>query len=285
MKRFIHQYITGKPFWVNLLWALGFVILIIVLFAWSLNWITHHGVALTVPSVTGKKLGDVEKMLDDKGFSVVIQDSVYYDSLPPTTIIKQVPEADAVVKVNRTIYVTINRTVPPDVDMPNLLGYSLSNVLTTLKNLGLQLGDTTYKPDVARNRVLEQLYNGSPIAQGTKIKAGSKISFVLGNGVGSESMNVPDLLGMTYEQAKAMLQTQRLVLASIIPTPEVRDTLRAYVVRQEPQVKDNQGHLFKIRPGQMMDIWLDVNPPKKDTVPVPIISPPTTPPSATDPQQ
>ncbi len=77
--------------------------------------------ARTVPSVTGKKFDDVKKMLEGLGFEVVIQDSVYYDSLAPSIVLKQVPEADDVVKVNRTIYVTINRVVPPDVEMPNLV--------------------------------------------------------------------------------------------------------------------------------------------------------------------
>lgn len=273
MKRLIHRYITGKPLWVNMLIALLLVVFLLLIFALSLNAITHHGESLTVPSVTGKKLTEVQSLLDEKGFEIVIQDSVYYDSLPPLTIIKQVPEADAVVKVNRTIYVTVNRVIPPDIDMPNLVGYSLRNAEMTLKNLGLHLGDTTTRPDFAKNSVLEQLYNGASIAPGTKLKIGSTISLVVGSGVGNENMLVPTLVGLTFSEARILLQAQGLTMGSVISSPLVKDTATAFVVRQSPVAKDNQGRQYKIRPGQMIDIWLDVTMPVTDTIKK-VVSPP-----------
>ena len=190
---------------------------------------------------------------------------MYYDSLPPLVIIKQVPEADAVVKVNRTIYVTINRAVPPDVDMPNLVGYSLRNAESVLRNLGLKLGDTTSKPDFARNSVLEQSYKGQTIAAGTKLKIGSSISLVVGSGIGNEDLPVPKLIGLTYGEAKILLEAQGLILGPVIPSPAVRDTASAYVVRQSPAPLNEEGKRFRIRPGQMIDLWLDVTPPAIDS--------------------
>ena len=166
------KYITNRPLWVNIAVGLGIVIAVFVVFVLSLNWITHHGESKTVPSVTGKPLTQVEQLLEEEGFSLVIQDSVYYDSLPPGMVIRQVPEPDAVVKINRTIYVTVNRVVPPDVQMPNLIGYSFRNAEMILKNMGLRVGDTSYKPDFAKNSVLEQLYEGESISPGTKIRMG-----------------------------------------------------------------------------------------------------------------
>jgi beta-lactam-binding protein with PASTA domain len=277
LKRFIHKYITSRPLWVNILVALVGIFILLLLFALSLNALTHHGESLTVPSVTGKKLPDVQSELDAKGFEIVIQDSVYYDSLPPLTIIKQVPEADAVVKVNRTIYITINRVVPPDIDMPNLVGYSLRNAEMTLRNLGLRLGDTTSRPDFAKNSVLEQSFNGSPIAPGTKIRVGSTISLVVGSGVGNEDMLVPTLVGLTYAEARILAEAQGLSIGSIIPSPLVKDTASAFVIRQSPNAKDEQGRQFKIRTGQMIDIWLDVTMPVIDTTTT-NTSPPSEPP-------
>jgi eukaryotic-like serine/threonine-protein kinase len=258
LKQFIHRYITGRPLWVNILIAIVALFLLFLIFLISLNAITHHGEARTVPSVTGKKLQDVQAMLEDKGFEVVIQDSVYYDSLPPSVIIKQVPEADAVVKVNRTIYITVNRVIPPDIEMPNLVGYSLRNAEITLKNLGLRLGDTTFKPDFAKNSVLEQDFNGTSIAPGTKIRVGSEISLVLGSGVGSEDMDVPKLVGLTFGEARVLLEAQGLTLGSIIPAPLVKDNESAYVVKQDPPTTNSQGKHYRIRSGQMINVWLDV---------------------------
>ena len=237
-----------------------------LLFMLSLTWITQHGVARTVPSVTGKSMAEVEGLLEEKGFDVVVQDSVYYDSLPPSLIIKQVPEADAVVKVNRTIYVTINRIIPPDVEMPNLVGLSFRNVEMILKANNLLLGDTSFRPDFAPNSVLEQSFNGAPVAAGTKVKWGSKISLVLGSGIGNESMLVPRLLGLSYAEAQVLLNAQGLIFASVIPDPTVKDTLNAFIYRQNPETKNEDGRSFRIRPGQTMDVWLSVERPNIDSL-------------------
>jgi beta-lactam-binding protein with PASTA domain len=96
-------------------------------------------------------------------------------------VIKQSPEADAVVKAGRTVYLTVNRAIAPEVEMPSLIGFSIKSAQMMLQSLNLKLGDTSYKPDIARNAVLEQLYNGNIIKQGTKIPMGSTIDFVLGS--------------------------------------------------------------------------------------------------------
>ncbi len=85
-----------------------------------------HGKTLTIPSVTGKTYSEAVKTLEEQGFDVMIQDSVYVDTAAPQLVIRQFPEADATVKRNRTVYLTINRAVPPLVEMPQLEGLSFS---------------------------------------------------------------------------------------------------------------------------------------------------------------
>lgn len=256
--------ITNRPLWVNIAFAVGGAIILLLLFLLSLNWITRHGESRNVPAVVGKNINEVEKMLDEKGFDVIVQDSVYYDSLPPGVVIRQVPEADDVVKINRTIYVTTNRFVAPEVDMPNLLGSSYRNAELTLRGLGLRIGDTTYRPDFAKNSVLEQLFQGSSIKAGTKIRQGSTIALVLGAGLGDESMKVPNLIGLTFEEARALLDASGLS-GVVINDPNVTDTARAFVYRQNPMPRTADGARITIRQGQMVDIWLSVDRPVPDT--------------------
>ena len=40
---------------------------------------------------------------------------------------RQSPDADAIVKSDRTVYLTINRAVPPQIDMPDLRGFSIKS--------------------------------------------------------------------------------------------------------------------------------------------------------------
>lgn len=258
------KYLTSRPLWVNIAFAIVFMIILVLLFLLSLRWLTKHGESRTVPAVIGKNINDVEKTLGEKGFEVVVQDSVYYDSLPPGFVIRQVPEADAVVKVNRTVYVTINRFVAPDVEMPNLLGSSYRNAEMVLKNLGLRIADTSYRFDFAKNSVLEQSYGGASIKAGTKIRVGSGISLVLGSGLGEEDMSVPDLIGMNYEEAKVLLDAQGLS-GLVIVDPGVKDTVNSFVYKQSPMPKTQDGAKLRIRQGQMIDIWLSSERPMVDT--------------------
>src|SRR6185295_8305123 len=126
-----------------------------------------------------------KSILEKSGFDIEIQDSIYIDALPPSVVVKQTPDGDEVVKSNRTVYLTINRAVPPMVEMPNLVGYSFRNAEMVLKNMGIRIGDTTFKPDFAKNSVLEQWYNGTTVTPGTKLRMGSSVSLVLGDGIGN----------------------------------------------------------------------------------------------------
>ncbi len=175
------KFITHRSLWVNILVGILLAVGIFALFILSLNWLTGHGKSATVPSVTGKKYEDARAALRKSGFDVEVQDSVYIDTLPPLTVIKQIPDADEVVKSSRTVFLIVNRSEPPVVEMPNLIGYSFRNAEMVLKNMDLRIGDTTYKPDFAKNAILEQLYNGITIAPGTKIKKGSIVSLIMGD--------------------------------------------------------------------------------------------------------
>ena len=263
------KFITRRPLWLNILFAICVVVVVLLIFLGSLGFLTKHGKILKIPSVTGKSMSDATTLLNAQGFEVEIQDSVYIDTIPPLTVTKQFPEAEAAVKINRTVYLTVNRSVPPLVTMPRLVG-SFRNAILILKQYGLKLGDTTYRPDFAKNSVLSQLYNGQEIRPGTKIPMGSTISLVLGSGVSNIYLSVPDLFGMTYQEAKVQLDSLGLS-AVLVPDPGVRDTLNAFIYRQNPERFNDEHKVNRIRPGQLIDIWLSLEP--KERVDTSTISP------------
>jgi eukaryotic-like serine/threonine-protein kinase len=252
------RFITARPLWMNILFAMVLVFGVLVLFLTSLKWCTRHGTTITIPSVTGMSFNDASKLLEDKGFDVEIQDSVYFDTLPALSVTRQFPDADAVVKKNRTVYLTLNRAVPPTIEMPKLIGLSFRSAEVSLRQYGLRLGDTTYRVDFAKNSVLDQLYNGESIKPGMKIMMGSTVSLVLGTGVGGFEFAVPDLFGLSYEEAKAVMQATGLNTGALIVDPDVRDTTAAFVYRQSPQRMNEERKFNRIRQGQTIDIWLSV---------------------------
>ena len=259
------KFITHRPLWVNIIAGLLLALGIFAFFILSLNWMTGHGKSATVPSVAGKKYEDAKQILKKAGFDYEIQDSIYVDTLPPLTVIKQIPDADDVVKSNRTVYLIINRSVPPLVEMPNLVGYSYRNAEMVLKNMDLRIGDTTFKPDFAKNAILEQLYNGALIAPGTKIRKGSTISLVMGDGVGKREFIVPIITGRSFAEVKEMLEGAGLGIGAIVTDADVKDTMSAFVYKQNPERFDDEKRILRIRSGQLMDVWLQVNKPTKDS--------------------
>lgn len=259
------KFITNRPLWVNVLIGIVLAIGIFAIFLLSLNWLTDHGKSATVPSVTGKNYEEAKQILKKAGFDFEIQDSVYVDTAKPMSVLKQIPDADEIVKSNRVVYLVISRSVPPLVEMPNLVGYSLRNAQMVLKNMDLKLGDTTFKPDFAKNAILEQLYNGVSITPGTQIRKGSTISLVLGDGVGNKEFSVPVITGMVYSEAKRILEENGIVIGAIVTRADVTDTAAAWIYKQNPERFDEDKRLQKIRSGQTIDVWLQVDKPVKDS--------------------
>lgn len=259
------KFITNRPLWLNFLVGILLALGIFSIILLSLKWITGHGKAGTVPSVTGKNYEEAKKILKKAGFDVEIQDSVYVDTVKPLTVIRQLPDADEVVKSNRTVFLIISRAVPPLVEMPNLIGYSYRNAEMVLKNMDLKIGDTTFKPDFAKNAILEQHYNGQSIATGTKIRKGSTISLVLGDGVGKREFVVPVITGMEFCKAKEILEANGIVIGAIVTDANVSDTCNAWIYKQNPERLDDDKRVQHIRTGQTIDVWLQVDKPSKDS--------------------
>jgi beta-lactam-binding protein with PASTA domain len=261
MKKWIEN-ITRKPLWVNMLAALGVVLLFVLIFFATLSWLTGHGKIQRVPSITGQNILAATKTLEAAGFEVIIQDSVFIDTLAKQAVVRQIPEAESIVKNGRTIYLTINRTVAPQVEMPNLAGFSVKSAEMYLISLGLRMGEISYRPDIARNAVLEQLLGDRAIAPGTKIPIGTVINFVLGSGEGMGDIEVPQLVGLTFEAGKMMLQTMNINLGAVVAVTPITDSAAAFIIRQSPAALsdslDMSGFKLpnKMKPGQLMDLFI-----------------------------
>jgi len=256
----VFKFITRQPFLVNLLVAFGLLFALIFGFLSLLNVITRHNEYEKVPDVSGKSLQEAFDILQEQGFKVEIQDSSWNASIPPLNVIKQSPAGAEMVKAHRLIFLTVNRSQPPLVEMPDLVGFSFRNASLYINQLGLELGDTLRRPDIAKDAVLEQIFNGKSISPGTRIFFGSKISFVLGSGLGSNEYDVPDMVGLTFAEGKTLLRSLGLNLGGIYTDPDVKDSANAFIYRQNPNesspLVEGGKQTNRIREGQSIDLWL-----------------------------
>ena len=258
--------IARQSFLVNLLIAIGLIFLVAFIFFQSLGWLTHHGESLKVPDVIGRNVDSATDLLEKQGFDVVITDSLYTDSVALNMVKKQLPDPNATVKVNRTVFLNVNPTMLPMVEMPKLEGLSFRFAADNLTKNHLKLGDTSYRPDFMKGSILEQRFKGSEIKAGTPVKWGSAIDLVIGGGLVAKKILVPDLTGLTVSDARNILSDKGILLAAILTSGNVTDTANAFIFRQNPSAQTYDNTPSYIQPGQTMDIWIQVDRPVLDTL-------------------
>jgi eukaryotic-like serine/threonine-protein kinase len=218
------------------------------------NWLsnyTHHGESITVPDLRGLTAERLERFVEDKHLRYKVVDSIFQVGKQPGTVLEQDPAPDSKVKENRTIYLTVNSSKPPKVKMPNLVDVSLRQAEAILETYGLVLGNTIYKPDLAKNAVLSQQYKGRGIAPGTELYKGSTIDLVLGDGLGISVVKVPGLVGLSKAEAMFVLRGSALNIGTITFDDAVRNKDAAKVYKQSPEAGSGT-----LKQGEAIDIWL-----------------------------
>lgn len=165
-----------KKWGINLLLGAGFIgVLVLLLFLW-LGFYTRHGVQVEVPNIKGMTLEKASAALEERDLRFEISDTVYEERLKPNAVVEQNPVAGSGVKPGRIVYLKVNASGKPMVNMPNLVDKSFTLSKALLKNYGLQLGEVTYKyNEYSHNLVIQQFYDGDSIAQNRRIERGSVI--------------------------------------------------------------------------------------------------------------
>ncbi len=233
----------------------------LVLLLGTLLWLkiyTHHGNTIVVPDLAGLTMDEVDDVTSSRRLRFEVVDSVFSTEMPRGTVIKQNPNARSRVKKNRKIFLTMNAVNPEMVSMPQLIGLSFRQAKLALQNAGLIQGTIQYKPDFAKNNVLQQMHNHSVINEGTVITKGAVIDLVLGMGLSSKTTRVPDLVGLGLEEASAIISDYFLNLGALtydLSFEEAEDSAGAFIWRQYPDFDEFK----RLNMGMEMDIWLTLD--------------------------
>lgn len=210
---------------------------------------TNHGETITVPSIVGMDMKELEEFLAKRNLRYEISDSIFSEEYPPLTILRQFPEPGSKVKQNRMIYVSLNRVTPPTVPMPNLIDGSLINAEAVLRGNELKRGKIELVRGPFLNLVKEMRYQNEKILPGTRIPKGATIDLVVEDG-GSNLVPMPDVLGYTLEDAKIPIFGSNLNLGHVTFVGDTTGHEAKIVLKQKPPAHEN------IRVGDVVDLWV-----------------------------
>ncbi|MBR5076706.1 MAG: PASTA domain-containing protein [Bacteroidales bacterium] len=253
-KSFLNNWIVR-----NVLLALVLVAALVLLTNVLLSVITQHNREISVPDFTNMTLAEARQAASKAGVKVVMTDSVYVKRLKPGVVYLQTPNPGDHVKRGRRIRVTINTTVPKEVAMPSLVGYSMRQAKAELVRSGLVLGRLIYVRDIATNNVLRQQRGGVDIKAGTRLASGTTINLVVGLSPNDNMTYVPKLIGKQYLHATDLTQESSLNVGNLHFDETVKtyaDSVSAFVYQQRPSGSE------KVRMGSEVTMSLSLDPAK-----------------------
>ena len=248
-KGFFHNWIVK-----NLLWAVVAIVAILLLSAFLLSRITHHGKVIRVPDFTGMTVNQADQYAHDASLRIDIADSVFVKRMARGAVFSQNPKPGATVKTGRRVMLTINAMNAKKVSMPNLVGYSMRQAKAELNSRGLTLGRLLYVDDMATNNVLRQLYKNRQIEAGRMIDSGSEIDLMVGLNDTDNQTYIPDVTGMKYLRAVDVVHDNSLNIKALIFDKSVK-SINAQVWKQAPQPSK-----APILMGSDVSLYLSVDP-------------------------
>jgi len=199
------NYLTSKKFLFNLL----AIILVYVIGIWGLkaylNSKTHFAQKIEVPNLIGDNQNNITDKLNNAQLSFEVLDSIYDPTKVEGTILEQDPlptdSTGVFVKENRVIRIRVSKRTQL-VEMPDLVDKSQRFAESILINRNFRY-KLEYQPSSeAHGAVIDQLYKGKSIAPKTKLPIGARITLIVGRNEAGVSLVLPNLYGLTLEEAK-----------------------------------------------------------------------------------
>ena len=247
-----------NPFVKTPLLALGIVVLAALVFFTFLHVFTRHGRSFPVPEFSDLPIEQAVEYAKQKHLRLEVTDSVYITTREPGVVVEQNPMPGTYVKSNRRVFVTTNAVNPMLVEMPNLVGLTLRQTISTLNLQGFKIGLLAFTPDIAVNNVLEQHYRGKEIEPTTKVPKGSTIDLLLGKGFNNQKTVLPLITGLTLAEARNLLLEASLNIGKTSYDATVIDNLDSLQARVYSQYPSPMGETA-INFGARVDLWLTQN--------------------------
>mgnify|MGYP001026357008 FL=1 len=242
----------NRVFYKQLFYSIIAMLLCFFLWLKYIDFYTLHDEYIVLPNFYGVHINNLDSVCQELDLRYIIIDSVFNKKVEKGTILEQDPIAGTNVKENRRVYFTINALQNKIVTFPYITDFSLRQAVRKLENLGLVVGELEYKPDLAKNVVLNQKVSGIKIKVGQELFVGTTVDLVIGSGLSDKTTSIPNLLGLNLQNAQTEIKVASLNLGAVIFDEGITDSANAVVYRQNPKVNEKR----KIKLGTSIDIYL-----------------------------
>lgn len=191
------------------------LVLLACLWFW-LRAYTHHGEEIDVPNVIGLYMQEAEPMVQAAGMKIVVTDSTFTDRVPLGAVAEQTPPANSHAKKGRSLYVVLNSSAKRQVVLPTVRDLSYRQAAASLRAAGLRVSEEyEWEPSEYKDLVLDVKHRGVSLPVGARIDEGSEVTLVVGFGKGTQTVDVPSLLGMSLQEARSLLLAKRLTVGTV----------------------------------------------------------------------
>ena len=242
----------NKTFYKHLIYASFAMFLCFSLWLKYIDIYTLHDKYIVLPDFYGVHVNDLDSVCKTLNLRYIVIDSVFNREVERGIILEQDPVSGTKVKENRRIYFSINALKNKIILFPNIKDLSLRQAIRRLENLELVVGELEYKPDLAKNVVLNQKVNGIKIKVGQELFVGSKVDLVIGSGLSDKTTTTPNLIGLSLKNAQTEIKMASLNMGAIIFDESVADSLESFVYKQSPKFNEKR----QVKLGTSIDIYL-----------------------------
>ena len=161
--------------------------------------------------IENRNLDEAIKILNSQDYKYEVSDTLYSNKFKLGTIVDQYPKPNTRVKSGRTVRLKIAQP-EKSVAIPNLIGQSRRSAELELNQMGLLI-DTVYaeyNPEYPNGTIAWQY----PKA-GDRRKKGMGIQITVSKGMPPNFFQVPNLIGLSINQAKELIFKSRLKVGKI----------------------------------------------------------------------
>ena len=163
----------------------------------------------SLPNLVGMNLKQVEKIPSINKVNIIVAGNDFSD-LPIGTIFRQNPAPEKVVKEGRTVRVWLSKG-KNDYTMPDFTNKNLIEVSAKLQEEGIKIKKVSHtSSNLPYNTVLATTPS---LGQSTQKSKG--VSLLLSNSNSMTSVEVPDTIGFTFEEATNELISKGLTVGTV----------------------------------------------------------------------